>query len=191
MKKSNSKKMIIGLVVGVVTLIAVLITASILEENDFQFGSGTPSDDIYQPSDDISSNDGYTDSNGNDADLNDDGTLIYIGNEQMYDILNDQSGTGHFVYIGRPTCPACQRFEPVLRETLQEIGQELRYYEVDLARETDSVSEMTVSDILGVLGINGVPSMVYVVNGEVVDSFTGVETREGILNFFEANGGLD
>ena len=160
-KKSNSKKIIMGSLVGVVTVIAVLITASILEENGFRFNS-----------------------RGNEV-------LPYIGNADMYEILTDQSGTGHFVYVGMPTCPACQRFEPILRETLQELDQELSYFQTTRAREADDESEMTTSEILDIIGIDSVPSMVYIVNGQVVDSFTGVREREGILAFFEANGGLN
>lgn len=161
MKKSNAKKKIIGLVAGVVTLIVALIMASILEANGLRLN----------PS-------------GNEV-------LTYIGNEDMYDILNDRSGTGHFIYIGRPTCPACQQFEPVLRATLQELDQELRYFQTDRAREADDESEMTMIEILDALGIQGVPTMAYIVNGQVVDSFTRIETREGILAFLEANGGLN
>jgi hypothetical protein len=32
---------------------------------------------------------------------------------------------------------------------------------------------------------------VYIKNGEVIDSITGVETRENIISFFDANGGIN
>jgi len=118
-------------------------------------------------------------------------TLFYVGNAEMYEILNDRSDTGFFVYIGRPTCPACQRFEPVLRGALRHLGGNLRYFQTDLAGMTDNESEMTVMEILDEIGVRGVPSMVYIRNGEVVDRLGNDREREDILSFFDDNGGLN
>ena len=161
-KTNNSKKWIGGLLAAMIVLIAIFVIANIIESSDFQFGSGN----------------------------NERTELFYIGNSDMYEILNDRSGEGFFVYIGRPTCPACREFEPTLRETLRYLDQELRYFEIDIARETDAESEMTVSEILDTMGVGGVPSTVYIVNGEVVDILSG-RSQEDIISFFEANGGLN
>jgi hypothetical protein len=41
--------------------------------------------------------------------------LIEIGNQELTQILENNSGI--FVYVGRPTCPACEKFEPILEST--------------------------------------------------------------------------
>jgi len=167
MKKSNSKKWIGGLLAAMIALIAIFVIANIIESSDFQFGRG--------------------DANGEYSERTE---LFYIGNAEMYEILNDRSGAGFFVYIGTPACPNCRDFEPVLRETLQYLDQELRYFQIDIARETDDESEMTMTEILDAIDVPGVPATVYIVNGEVVDRL-GSRTKESLLSFFEENGGLN
>jgi len=168
--KANNSKKIIGIILIVMAaLIAIFIIASVIESNDFQFGR----------------DDAGRDDAGREE-------LFYIGNDDMYEILNDRSGEGFFVYIGRPTCPNCREFEPVLRETLQSLGGEMRYFQTDIARESDDVSAMTTIDILNLINVPGVPSTVFIVNGEVVDRLGNSErTPEGLNAFFEANGGLN
>jgi predicted bacteriocin transport accessory protein len=112
--------------------------------------------------------------------------LVVIGISEMNAILNDQSGQ-EFVYIGRPTCPYCEEFKPVLEATLSELGQELVYFETDLADLEDQDRRI---EILEQLGVGGVPVIVYIENGQAVDSITGVQTRERVLEFFESNGEL-
>ena len=204
MKKSNnSKSMIIGLLAAMVVLITIFVVANLIESSDFQFGrdteatesnngideSDTETDEPETETDEPNDETAGDETEPNDIEY-DDGTLFYIGNAEMYEILNDRSGTGFFVYIGRPTCPHCREFEPVLRETLRYLDGEMRYFEIDLARETDAESEMTMLEILNELGVPGVPSTVFIVDGEVVDRLDGRE-REDIISFFEANGGLN
>jgi len=183
MKKSNSNKIIGGILIVMVALITVFIIANMIESN---IETDEPNNATDEPNNETTENETLTDTEYDDE------TLFYIGNSDMYEILNDQSNTGFFVYIGRPTCPHCRDFEPTLRETLRYLGQELRYFQTDLASTLNDQSEMTVSEILNALGVRGVPATVFIVNGEVVDELaTSDRTQEGIAEFFEANGGLN
>lgn len=159
MKESNFKKKITNLVIALVLLIAVYLIANALEANDIQFGSS-----------------------------NSDYGLYYVGNAEIEEILNDMSGEGFFVYIGTPTCPFCQQFEPVLQETLEYLGKELRYFHIDLARDDD---EEAMVRNLNSLETDTVPTIVYIENGVVLDSMIGSPDQEVIISFFEANGGLN
>lgn len=114
--------------------------------------------------------------------------LHVIGNSEMEAILDDDSGRGTFVYIGRPTCPVCNEFEPILEHTLKRLSQELPYYEADLARLEDAQRSSVIFNRLD--GVTGVPVIVYIENGQVVDALTGIHQQEAIQEFFEANGGL-
>ena len=176
-KADNSKKIIVGVLVGVLVLLVAFVIASNFESREIP-PLPSPTDNVV---------------NGNEAptdNVEDDGTLLYIGNAEMYEILNDRSGEGFFVYIGRPTCPNCRDFEPVLREALRSIDGQMRYFQTDIAREADDVSEMTMIEILNSIGVSGVPSTVFIVNGEVVDRL-GARTPESIISFIEDNGGLN
>ena len=114
--------------------------------------------------------------------------LYYVGNDEMQEIIDDTSGEGFFVYIGTPACPVCREFEPILERTLEYLGRELRYYHVGLAREND---EGALVRILTRIDTATVPTIVYIKNGEVLDSIGGVQNREALISFFEENGGLN
>ena len=112
--------------------------------------------------------------------------LRMIGISDMEGILSDND-SGTFVYVGRPTCPACQQFEPILETTLADLGQELYYFETDRANSDDSDR---TSAILNQLDVTGVPVIVYILNGQVIDSLVGVHDQDAIMEFFDAYGGL-
>jgi len=118
--------------------------------------------------------------------------LIETNNDEMYAILNDTSGVGIFVYVGMSTCPFCHEFEPILTETLEYLGRGLYHFEVDTAALLDDQSIMTMFEILMMMieqtdfaWEGGVPAMIYLVDGEVINFMVGVKTKEEIIEFFE------
>jgi thioredoxin-like negative regulator of GroEL len=113
--------------------------------------------------------------------------LYYIGNEVLHDLLSDESDAGFFIYMGRPTCPMCQEFEPILEETLADLKAPLRYFQTDKARADD---EERMLMLLEDLGITGIPVIVFVKNGLIRDFLMGMHTQEELIAFFENNGGL-
>lgn len=182
MKKStNSKKTVTWLVAAVGALALFLIIASIIDASDFQFGTNDEQETNVATDDE----------------------LLYVGVDDMHAILNDRSGQDFFVYIGRPTCPACQRYEPELRAVLEELNQSLRYFEIDRARDIYVDPEERVegqpdivSQINQQIGVTGVPHMVLIRDGEVVDFADGNfllsgDSQANTLDFFERNGGLN
>jgi len=174
-KKSNSSRVIPILIIAFVSIIALLIVVSALEGNN---------DDAQTET----NNDTGDADNGNSEE---DRGLFYVGNTEMYEILNDTTGEGFFVYVGRPGCPHCAAFEPVLEETLEYLDRELRYYQTDLAALGDDDSEMTMAEIIGELDVTGVPRVLYIENGEVIDALSGNQPKENVLTFFDDNGGLN
>lgn len=120
--------------------------------------------------------------------------LYPIGNDELYQILNNESEeeneTGIFVYMGRPTCPMCREFEPVLDEALAYLGMSLNYFQTDQARVDDEAQMLL---LLETLGITGIPIIVYIENGELRDFLMGMHEMEDVIDFFESNGdvGLD
>ncbi|MCL2558847.1 MAG: thioredoxin family protein [Turicibacter sp.] len=114
--------------------------------------------------------------------------LHYIGNDELYELLNteteDEDETSVFVYIGRPTCPMCQEFEPILEEALVYLGMELKYFQTDMARVENEDLMLTMMETLG---ITGVPTVAYIVNGELRDFLMGMYEVDEVVNFFRTN----
>lgn len=175
MKKSNAGKklvLILGIALG---LLVILMGANILRSNDFQFGRANQTDE----SDPIDEPDPF---------------LPHMTIGEFYEVLNDRSGEGFFVYVGRDSCPACQRLEPILREVLEDLGQSLRYFEVDRLWDNEDNYDITIMEMLDQLSIDSVPTLVYIQNGMAIDErsrdLMGDDTAEVLLEFFEENGGL-
>jgi len=113
--------------------------------------------------------------------------LVYIGNAEFEAILDDDSGEGAFVYIGRLTCPACTALRPVI-ETLPGFNADLDYFETDMAMAEDA--EWT-AELGERVELRGVPTIVYIENGVVIDRLVGVQDVPTLTDFFDRNGGLD
>jgi len=180
-KQSNSRKVILGFIIALAAIAVILIVLSILEEND-QADTNSAADEYEETSNE------YGDDNDDSALSR---RLYYVGNSEMYEILNDTSGEGFFIYIGRPTCPHCAAFEPTLEETLQYLDRDMRYFQTDLASLANDESEMTMNEIVQAMGVTGVPRVVYVENGVVIDALSGNQPMDVVLSFFDDNGGLN
>ncbi|MCL2558846.1 MAG: thioredoxin family protein [Turicibacter sp.] len=114
--------------------------------------------------------------------------LDTIGLSEMNDILADGSGEGTFVYFGRPTCPHCVTFEPILEDVLDDLGVRLPYFNADLADQEDIDRRR---EVFAQLGLEGVPKIAYIINGEAVDVLIGVQPASAVHEFFEDNGGIE
>jgi len=127
--------------------------------------------------------------------------LPFIGVSEMHDVLDDTSGAGVFVYVGRASCPLCQRFEPVFEALLAEIGQSMSYFEIDrldAAGESDGIIEIMTR----LERVANVPTLVYIQNGVVAGILDGEEIvaaltddegvmHEVLMEFFDEYGGLN
>ena len=113
--------------------------------------------------------------------------LVYIGNAEFEAILDDHSGEGTFVYIGRLTCPACSTLRPIV-ESLPGFDADLAYFETSMAAEEDSDWTSALAERVE---LRGVPAIIYVENGVVMDRLLGVQDVPTLTDFFERNGGLN
>jgi len=120
--------------------------------------------------------------------------LPYIGVEEFSELLADNTNTGHFIYIGRPTCPVCRRYEPILRDILHDKNTSIHYFQTDLAMETDGDYAVDTLTLLQQLGVTSVPTLIYIENGVVIDIISnelgGRDARVATINFIENNGGF-
>ena len=70
---------------------------------------------------------------------------------------------------------------------LETFDATIPYFELDKAFEADMVK---ASGLVDELEIEGVPTILFVVNGVVVDRLNGLRPKEQVIEFFEINGGF-
>ena len=85
-----------------------------------------------------------------------------------------------FVYVGRPTCPQCKEFEPILRKVLNNQHQSMGYYNTDNARKENEDKLEIMADSLG---INSIPAIIKIVDGKVIDRIIGLKNEKAIEEF--------
>jgi predicted bacteriocin transport accessory protein len=91
-------------------------------------------------------------------------------------------GDSGFLYVGRPTCPHCQVFAPILTEVVAENGLEVYYLNTDAVR-----SEADYDTALDAVGVSGVPSFMYIRDGQVAAKLTDTTNKEKLLEFIREN----
>lgn len=92
----------------------------------------------------------------------------------------DEESELQYDYIGRPTCPICVEFPPILEEVIEEDQIDVYYYNTDTAREADA---SVLSEMMERLDVTGVPTLMAIENGTEVDRLVGESTKEEIQAF--------
>ncbi|MBC1935420.1 thioredoxin family protein [Listeria grandensis] len=87
-----------------------------------------------------------------------------------------------FVYIGRPTCPDCQAFQPTLDSVLKDKDMRLAYFDTDAAREKDEDKTKT---FLQDMKVKTVPVIYYLENGKEVARYDGNDDEAALKAWFE------
>ena len=84
------------------------------------------------------------------------------------------------LYLGRKTCPHCRKFSLVLREFNVLYGIKLNYYDIE-SPDLDKDAKIFLSK----LQIPGVPAVLYVKEGKVVNGWAGIGiTAKGLYDRF-------
>ena len=84
------------------------------------------------------------------------------------------------LYLGRKTCPHCRKFSPILREFNVLYGNKLNYYDIE-SPDLDKDAKVFLSK----LQIPGVPAVLYVKEGKVVNGWAGIGiTAKGLYDRF-------
>jgi predicted bacteriocin transport accessory protein len=102
-----------------------------------------------------------------------------VATEQLQQMI-DQRQTG-FVLICRPTCSYCQKFVPLLNETLASYPDtKIYYYDIDAARRADAAAYERMLDHLSV---QGTPTLLYMQNGAELARLRETTKRPAIEQF--------
>lgn len=93
-----------------------------------------------------------------------------------------------FVYVGRPTCADCQAFQPILKKELEtrQLEEPLAYYNTDKASEK-SREDMTA--LLKKMGIESVPTLVYLKEGKVASTYEATDEPEKLTDWMNKASG--
>lgn len=69
--------------------------------------------------------------------------------------------SNYILYFGRPTCIACKRIEPVIRNTANELRKDVYYF------NTDRFDDATLDKVLTHYDVDSVPCAIKVVDGKI------------------------
>lgn len=111
----------------------------------------------------------------------------YLQNVDRFNKLNMKEIYSKFenketfvLYFGRKTCPHCRKFSPILREFNILYGNKLNYYDIE-SPDLDKDAKVFLSK----LQIPGVPAVLYVKEGKVVNGSAGIGiTAKGLYDRF-------
>lgn len=79
-----------------------------------------------------------------------------------------------FLYVGRPTCPDCEEFYPVLEEIVSAGGQRIYYYNTEVKASGKRKMRAYVKS----LGIDEIPMILQVENGEIAARYNGQKDKD-------------
>ncbi|HHW69519.1 MAG TPA: thioredoxin family protein [Tenericutes bacterium] len=97
--------------------------------------------------------------------------------DKFFEAYNSQERT--LIYLGRPTCPACVKFKPILDEVKDEYGIDYVYI------NTDQVTNKELNKILNSMNLTtsnfGTPYTIIAENGIIVDEITGYVEKDSLV----------
>lgn len=79
-----------------------------------------------------------------------------------------------FLYVGRPTCPDCEAFYPVLEEIVSAGSQRIYYYNTEVKASGKRKMRAYVKS----LGIDEIPMVLQVEHGEITARYNGQKDKD-------------
>jgi thioredoxin 1 len=101
-----------------------------------------------------------------------DATNIIHPTTSTFDSEVGQAGVPVLVDFWAPWCPPCRALKPELQKLASEVGDKAKFAFINVDDEPQLASEF---------GVSGIPALMIVKDGEVVDSWTGYAPRAAVL----------
>ncbi|MDR3298255.1 MAG: thioredoxin family protein [Candidatus Nomurabacteria bacterium] len=105
--------------------------------------------------------------------------LIDMDSQSVIDMMKNKDGG--FLYVGRPTCPHCKIFAPILTKMVKQDDIDVYYYDTDVA---NSNSELK-TEALELIEVTGVPAFMFIKDGEVVARISDTESEAVLKEFIQ------
>jgi predicted bacteriocin transport accessory protein len=180
--KNKKRIAYLAMIVACLAVATLIYASSVLPNRN--------SDNTTQESQQGTDEDNNQDQNNqNDNQNNQDGqasndaysAFILIDNSE-FNVLLSQKGP-YFVFVGRPTCPHCVKFTPILAEIVSKNNKHVYHFNTDAARAEDPEA---LSAITKKLGISAVPALIKIENGQKVAELEDYNSNSAILNFLNS-----
>jgi predicted bacteriocin transport accessory protein len=102
-------------------------------------------------------------------------SYLYSLNEEYIIDVPDVSAlyeiSDGFVYFGRPSCPSCELFKPILEKAARKEGIRIYYFNSDYFRNNALADEDELQDIFAKYQVIEVPILIRLVNNTVDSSY--------------------
>jgi len=102
--------------------------------------------------------------------------LMDISSDRLLKMLNEKESM--YLYVGRPTCPDCEEFKPLLEDVISNNFM-VFYYNTDESREDENYEKLLVQ-----LAIDAVPMLIEIKEGTVERTMYFTPNKSKIENFF-------
>lgn len=82
------------------------------------------------------------------------------------------------IKFGATWCGPCRNYAPVLEEAAGELGEMAAFYDVDVDEAPELAAEF---------GVRGVPATFFIKDGDIINSFAGLQSKSSIVDFVKEN----
>ncbi len=79
--------------------------------------------------------------------------------------------TDGYIYFGRPSCPSCELFLPVMELAANNRSLQIHYFNSDYFRSETDISDDALMEVFDHFGVVHVPLLLYLEDGAVVEAF--------------------
>ena len=100
-----------------------------------------------------------------------------LNSQGVIDFINKRY-TG-FLYAGRPSCPHCRAFAPILTQVVKDNNLIVYYYNTDAA----NVDPELKSEALAIIDTRSVPQFMFIRDGEIIARLDDTTNEFALLEF--------
>lgn len=87
---------------------------------------------------------------------------------EIQDVYKINNG---YIYFGRPTCPSCRLFEPILKLIAEERHIKIKYFNSDYFRKEKKASDEELMKLFEKYEVARIPLLVYIKDGKLYEAF--------------------
>ncbi len=104
-----------------------------------------------------------------------------------FKVMQEESKTKKVIYLFKQDCTYCKAYKPNLTDAAKEA--DVKVYVLDVTKLNESQAKELETLFQNYLsnGTLGTPTIGVLDNGEIIDAFSGVKTKQETITFFQNN----